>query len=179
MQRELFMMSAIPKPLITSQQLLGLLFCQTLLLSPLAAQPHSEDFERRQVNPAELYRSKYYTQAVSTKGGLTHHISGQWAYEQDGTLVGEGDLLAQSLKAFENLGAVLAACQATPSDVVKINIYVVGYQAEQPEHIAAVDAGMTHLFGSRRDFASTLVGVASLARPGMLFEVEAIAITRH
>ncbi len=45
-------------------------------------------------------------------------------------LIGEGDLRAQALRAFQNLEMALAAAGAKTSDVVKLNIYVKDYQPE-------------------------------------------------
>jgi enamine deaminase RidA (YjgF/YER057c/UK114 family) len=125
------------------------------------------------VNPPELYRSPYYTQAVGVRGRKTLYISGQWACTTTGGLVGKDDLHAQAKQAFKNLKAMLSACGATPTDVVKINVYLVGYQGKD---ITALDEGLKECFGTNRNFASTVVGVQALARDGMLVEVEAIAV---
>src|SRR5262245_45665183 len=78
------------------------------------------------VNPPNLYRSPYYTQAVAARGGKAIYVSGQWACTAAGELVGKGDLPAQTRQAFKNLKATLTASGASPADVVKINVYMVG-----------------------------------------------------
>ena len=125
------------------------------------------------VNPPDFYRSPYYTQAVGVRGGKTLYISGQWSCNPKGELVGKDDMHAQAKQAFNNLKTVLSACGATAANVVKINVYLVGYKGKD---ITALDEGLKACFGTKRDFASTVVGVQALARDGMLVEVEAIAV---
>src|SRR5262249_52814167 len=117
------------------------------------------------VNPPEHYRSPYYTQVVGVRGGETLYISGQWACTSQGEPVGKDDLHTQARQAFKNLKAALSACGATPADVVKINVYLVGYQGKD---ITALDEGLMECFGAERNFASTVAGVQALARDGML-----------
>ena len=58
-------------------------------------------------------------------------------------------------------------------DVVKITTFVVGYQ---PQHRAVIGAARTPFFEAGKPPASTLVGVAALALPDWLVEIEAVAI---
>jgi len=44
------------------------------------------------------------------------------------------------------------------------------------EHLAAIEAGRVALFGDHKP-ADSLIGVAALAHPGCLIEVDAIAVT--
>lgn len=128
---------------------------------------------KTRINPDHLYQSKYYTQAIATQGGQTIYISGQWAYDPKGQLIGENQFDLQTQQTFQNLKAVLEAAGASPEDVVKINLYVANYQ---PQLLAEIENGLTLCFGTKREFASTLIGVQALARQGMLIEVEAIAV---
>jgi hypothetical protein len=57
--------------------------------------------------------------------------------------------------------------------VTKVTIFVVRYRAE---HLPAIDEARRALFGDHRP-ADTLVGVETLAHPGCLIEVEAMAVT--
>lgn len=133
----------------------------------------SAPFEKYLINPETLYQSEYYTQAISTRGGRTIHISGQWAYAADGTLQHAGDLTAQAELSCRNLKALLEAAGATPADVVNVNVFVRNYRQSD---LDAVEAGFRACFGSDRKFASTLIGVQALALDGMLFEINATAV---
>ena len=127
----------------------------------------------RFINPGTLAKPPGYTYVVEATGpSRTIYIAGQLGLDMDNRLVGApGDFRAQATKAFENLKAALAAVGASFAHVVKINSYL---------------TDMTHLMTFRevRDMfinaaappASTLVAISQLARPGALFEIEAIAV---
>jgi enamine deaminase RidA (YjgF/YER057c/UK114 family) len=101
------------------------------------------------------------------------YVSGQMALEADGTIVGEKDLHAQTVKAFANLAIVLQNARARPTDVVRLTVYVVNYQ---PQDLAMIrEAGATFLTQSDPP-ALTVVGVQSLYREGLLISIEATAL---
>ena len=129
--------------------------------------------EKHFFNPINLHKPRGYTHAVAVDGGRTIFIAGQVAYDHDGNLVGPGDLGAQAAKALENLVAALAAAGATPADVVKLNTYVVNYK---PEHRVIIGQARAPFFANGTPPASTLVGVAALAVPEWLVEIEAVAV---
>jgi len=74
---------------------------------------------------------------------------------------------------FANLRTALEGAGATPADVTKITIYIVGYR---PEMRSLVGEARSAVFGPATLPASTLVGVQALAEPGFLIEIEAIAV---
>jgi enamine deaminase RidA (YjgF/YER057c/UK114 family) len=116
--------------------------------------------------------NRYYTHVVTVRGGKLVFVSGQVAFDEHRELVGYGDLAAQCREAFTNLKTALAAADAGPENVVKITIYVKGYK---PVDLDAIEEGYRACFGEFRGFACTLIGVHSLARAGLLVEVDAIA----
>ena len=130
--------------------------------------------EIEHIRPAGLMNNPAYTHVVSVRGARTVYISGQVAMDTDGELVGAGDLAAQTEQVMENLGVALSAAGASFEDVVKITTFVVGYQ---PEHRAVISGVRTRYLLAENPPASTLVGVAALAAPGWLIEIEAVAVT--
>jgi enamine deaminase RidA (YjgF/YER057c/UK114 family) len=87
-------------------------------------------------------------------------------------LVGNpGDFRAQANKAVENLKLALADAGATLKDVVKINNYLVDMS-----HITIFREVRDSHFNMSAPPASTTVAISQLARPGALFEIEAIAV---
>jgi enamine deaminase RidA (YjgF/YER057c/UK114 family) len=68
---------------------------------------------------------------------------------------------------------VLEAAGAASSDVVSLRIYVVDYE---PADAAAVGAAYREFFQPSDAPATTWVGVAALADPGFLIEIEAVAV---
>src|SRR5690242_9724658 len=102
--------------------------------------------------------------------GNTIYVSGQVAYNAEGRLVGEGDIKAQTRQVFDNIRAVLAAAGAGMEDIIKINTYI----TDQGRFMDMLEV-RKEIFGANPP-ASTAVVVAGLAFPGLLIEVEAIAI---
>lgn len=127
----------------------------------------------RFLNPKTLAKAPGYTYVVETTGpGRTIYIAGQLGLDLDNKLVGApGDFRAQCAKAFENLGYALAAVGAMFKDVVKINNYLTDMT-----HIAAFREVRDNFLHTAAPPASTTVAISQLARPGALFEIEAIAV---
>ncbi len=129
--------------------------------------------EKNFVNPQTLLTPRGYTHSVAVEGARKLvFIAGQVAVDKEGKLVGAGDLKVQIKQAAENLIAALAAVGAKPSDIVKMNTYIVNYKQSD---YAAMREARAVLFPQGDPPASTLIGVQSLAVEGLLVEIEAIA----
>ena len=124
-------------------------------------------------NPSNIHPPRGYTHAVAVDGGRLIFVAGQVAFDNDGNLVGKGDLRTQFNKALDNLVAALAAAGATPADVVKVNTYVVNYK---PADYSIIREARARIFVGPNPPASTLVGVQALALEDLLIEIEAIAV---
>lgn len=124
------------------------------------------------INPADLPTPQTYAQVIVATGSRLVFVAGQVAEDRQGNLVGPGDLAVQARQAFDNIGRALAAGGARPAQVTKITIFVVHFR---DEYLPAIEAGRVALFGDHKP-ADTLVGVETLAHPGCLIEVEAIAV---
>ena len=125
------------------------------------------------INPEELSTPASYTQVIAATGSRLVFVAGQVADDAQGNLVSPGELAAQARQAFANLGRALAAAGAAPERVTKITIYVVHHR---PEFLADISQARVAVFGDHKP-TDTLVGVETLAEPGYLIEVEAIAVT--
>ena len=125
------------------------------------------------INPEGLPTPRTYTHAAIATGTRMVFIAGQEPEDAAGTLTGPGDLAAQARQVFANLGVALAAAGAGPDQVARITIYVVNHR---PEYLDVIEEARASLFGSHKP-PDTLVGVQSLAQPGFLIEVDAIAVT--
>ena len=123
--------------------------------------------------PAGLFKHAAYTQVVVARGRRLVFVAGQVSIDAQGTLVAPGDFAGQVRQVFANLRIALEGAGATPADVTKITIYVVGYK---PELRPLLGEARSAVFGAAALPASTLVGVQALAEPGFLIEVEAIAV---
>jgi len=125
------------------------------------------------LRPEGLLRNPAFSQVVTASGRRTIYTAGQVSIDARGAPVGAGDLAAQAAQALRNVGLALAAAGASYSDVVKITTYVVNYK---PEHRAVISKARASFFPSEKPPASTLVGVAALAMPEWLVEIEAVAV---
>jgi len=70
-----------------------------------------------------------YSQAVRTGPGELLFLAGQVAVDNDGNPVGRGDMVAQTIQVFKNLGGVLDSVGASFSNVVEFTTYVVGRES--------------------------------------------------
>jgi enamine deaminase RidA (YjgF/YER057c/UK114 family) len=124
-------------------------------------------------NPKTLAKPPGYSYVVEATGpNRLIFIAGQLGLDMDNKLVGmAGDFRAQANKAIDNLKLALADAGATIKDVVKINNYLVDMS-----HIAIFREVRDQHFNMSAPPASTTVAISQLARPGALFEIEAIAV---
>jgi len=102
--------------------------------------------------------------------GNTIYVAGQLPYDKDGTLVGLGDIHAQTRRVLENVRKIVTAGGGTMDDVVKLTVFVTDVRFREP--YAEV---RSEFFGPNPP-ASTLVQIANLAIPGALIEIEAVAV---
>ena len=122
-------------------------------------------------NPKTLAPPPGYSYVVDSQGpARVIYFAGQLGLDIDNKLV--GDFRAQCVKAFDNMGLALKAAGVTWSDVVKINNYLVDISANIPVFREVRDKYLN----TKAPPASTTIGVPDLARPGGLFEIEAIAV---
>jgi 2-iminobutanoate/2-iminopropanoate deaminase len=110
----------------------------------------------------------HYTDAV--RAGELLFVSGVVPVDGEGRLVGGDDIVAQARQVLANLGAVLAAAEATFADVVKVTVYLTDIADR-----ARINPVRQEVFGEARP-ASTLVEVSALAVPGAKLEIEAVAL---
>jgi enamine deaminase RidA (YjgF/YER057c/UK114 family) len=99
--------------------------------------------------------------------------AGQLATDNNGNPLHAGDMGAQISKALDNLEAVLDQAGLSMANVVRLNYYTTDVDAFLE---AAADSLGPRLAASGCRSASTLLGVARLAFPESLIEIEATAV---
>ena len=128
------------------------------------------------VNPTGLPQTEIYRQLSVSTGSELVFLAGQVARDADGEKVGEGDLAAQVEQAYLNIGTALAEIGSSVNDVAKLTFYVVGWTPDQmPLLVEGIDRA-TDKLGVSPVPPATLLGVAALAEPDLLVEIEAIAV---
>jgi enamine deaminase RidA (YjgF/YER057c/UK114 family) len=127
----------------------------------------------RHMNPPTMEKPPGYSHIVEIKGDARIvFFAGQLGVDTSGKFAGApGDFKAQAVQAFENLKAALVAVGAGFEHLVRINNYLVDIERNMPAFREVRDRYLV----KERLPASTTIGVPALARPGGLFEVEAVA----
>jgi enamine deaminase RidA (YjgF/YER057c/UK114 family) len=125
-------------------------------------------------NPPLLARPNGFSHLAIAPAGRVVFVSGQVAYDPSGNVVGAGDLAAQTRQVFVNLSHALGAAGSGFDRVLKLTFFVRDLS----------EAAVATIRQVRREFlvddalpASTMVGVAALAKASLLLEVEAYALT--
>ena len=126
------------------------------------------------LNPKGVFDPGFlFTHTVAIEGAARLvHVSGQVSYDERATVVGKGDMRAQTEQVFDNLTNCLKAAGADWADVIKLNGYMVGLN---PESVKAYREVRSKYLDPTRLPASTLVGVERLVHPDLLLEVELVA----
>lgn len=122
-----------------------------------------------QINSAELPAPRgHFSHAV--KAGNTVYVAGLLPFDAENTVVAPGESGPQTERIFEILAAILKSAGAELSDVVQMTSYVTDISLRGP-----INDVRARVFGDTKP-ASTLVGVASLAAPGAVIEIDAVAV---
>jgi enamine deaminase RidA (YjgF/YER057c/UK114 family) len=125
----------------------------------------------RFANPDTMQKPPGYSHVVEVTGpGRTVYFAGQLGIDKSGKM--GADAREQIEIAFQNVKAALDSVGATFDQVVKLNNYIVDIGT----NIAHYREVRDKYVNKAAPPASTTIGVPQLARPGALFEVEAIAV---
>lgn len=124
-------------------------------------------------NPWTWQEALGFDHAVEVAGAQrVVYLSGQVAADDDGNPLHVGDMDAQLDKALDNVERVLAEAGLTLANLVRLNYYATD--------IAAFHGGKDRISKRLADagahVSSTLLGVAALALPEFLIELEATAV---
>ena len=109
----------------------------------------------------------HYTDAV--RFGDLLFISGVVAWDQDGNVVGKGDVVAQTEEIFNSMGKILAQGGCNFTDVLTVTVFLKNIADREK-----INPVRERVFGDTRP-ASTLVEVSKLVNPNLLIEINAIA----
>jgi len=142
---------------------------------------YGPDFAKPPTQPGQ--KQKNYNYGDWTKGKFSEVVTvvgpGKMIFlagvgseeENSGTILHKGDVLEQCRYAYQKIKKVLARHDATIADVVKIVTYVTDARS-----VGEVTKCKAEAFGNAALPAHTFVNVSQLAWPGMMVEVDAIAM---
>jgi enamine deaminase RidA (YjgF/YER057c/UK114 family) len=122
-------------------------------------------------------------QAVQVQGNVTtYYVSGQVppVTNKDAdpsSLAAYGDTKAQTVGVLTRIKGILEGLGLSMGDVVKMQVFLV-HSPSAPMDFKAFMEGYTQFFGGSQPNlpARSVLGVASLANPGFLVEIEVIAV---
>ena len=108
-----------------------------------------------------------YSPGTTAANGMIY-TAGLVAWDATGTLVGEGDVRAQTRQIFANMRSVLAEAGASFDDILKCNVYLVDIS-----HFPLMNEEFRKAFPKDPPARTTVQ--TPLAGPGLLVEIEAVA----
>ena len=124
---------------------------------------------RQILNPSTIHPPPGYSHIVHATGTRLAFVAGQVAIDQDFSIVGEGDLGAQTRQVMENLQHALDEIGAGWDDVVKATVYTT-----LPHEYETIGAAMAEAMGDAEPPAQVVAGVSGLALPELLVEIELV-----
>lgn len=129
--------------------------------------------QRTPINPWQWSVQLGFNQAELVEGAdEVLYLSGQSAVDADGAPQHAGDMAAQVTMALDNLEAVLAEADMDLSNVVRLNTYTTDVDA-----MFANYGLLAERFGAAGvQPPGSLLGVARLAYPELMVELEATAV---
>ena len=129
--------------------------------------------KRTAINPNDWSIPFEFNQGELVEGHTrTLYCSGQTAIGDDGQAKHAGDFRAQAQLAIDNLKAVLAGADMTFANVVRMTIFTTDTEAA----LANFDILSETAKAAGVRPAQTLIGVAALAFPELMIEIEATAV---
>jgi len=144
----------------------------------LASPASAQSFEKKNYNYSEWTKGRFSEAVAVTFSGPAKMIflAGVGAEEENGKpgdIRAKDDFIAQCKYAYDKIKRVLALHGGQLSDVVKITTYMTDlrYRLDMGKCIGASWGGVTFP-------VHTLIGVAALAFPEMIVEVDATAIVQ-
>ncbi len=145
-------------------------FALTLILSAAAlfsATSHAAEF----MEQSEKIRGRTYSEGVATEGGRTIWLAGQTAITDPTGKDIKGDAEAQARTAFAQIDEVLKRAGGSLKNIVNLTVYLTDVR-----NGAAFQKVRAEMFPDKNYPASAQVTVTALAVPGMLVEIQAVAV---
>jgi enamine deaminase RidA (YjgF/YER057c/UK114 family) len=128
------------------------------------------------LNPATLPEPQGFMHVSIATGTRMVFLAGQVGLAVDGSLVGEGDLAAQTAQALRNVHTGLEAAGATFDDIAKVTLYIVDWTDDKMEQLMAGLTTAASELGAAPVASSTLVSVPRLFRAEYLIEIDVTAV---
>ena len=123
------------------------------------------------LEPSEFQKTRAYSPAVITQGGKIVWLAGQTATRDEESRDISGNFEAQTRAIFAAIGKTLARTGGTLASMVTMTVFI-----NDPRHGDRFVALRQEFFPDGNFPASALITVAHFARPGMLIEIQGVAV---
>jgi 2-iminobutanoate/2-iminopropanoate deaminase len=123
------------------------------------------------LDKTEFQKSRAFSPAVITQGGRTVWLAGQTATRDQAGNDIAGNFEAQVRAIFAALDATLKRAGGTLADMVTMTVFI-----NDPRHGDRFVELRKEFFPDGNYPASALITVAHFARPGMLIEIQGVAV---
>jgi len=157
--------------MILAPRLLTMLLAGALAVGTLAAAAVADEDLKTAINPPHLPNTTQYGYSQATVAAAearSIYVAGQVGMVD----AGPNDFESQVDRSFANLIAALEAAGGRAEDIVKITMLIVDHDADKLQYLGKKRRAA---FGVNPP-ASTLIPVTRLYAPGVLFEIDAVAV---
>lgn len=139
----------------------------------LNQEPGIKNMERSMTNPWKWQDANGFVQACEVRNGQrVLYCSGQLSVDPDGKPLHVGDMRGQINMALDNLETLLKEAGYRIPDIVRVNIYTTAVD----ECLKNFDVFITRLTQAGGQYSCSLLGVARLAWPETMVEIEVTAV---
>lgn len=124
-------------------------------------------------NPSGVWQPKGrgFNMAAVQPPGHVVHFTGQVAWDENETIVGPGDIEAQTRQCFVNIERILSALGGRMEDIVAITTHYT-----HRDQLPAIQKVRTAFLAAKTAPVSTSVMVAGLGHPEFLVELTPVAV---
>lgn len=119
----------------------------------------------------EFQKSRAFSPAVITEGGRIVWLAGQTATQDAAGNDISGDFDGQARRIFELIDATLKRAGGSLANIVTMTVFI-----NDPRHGDGFVKTRAEIFRDGRYPASSLITVSHFARPGIVIEVQAVAV---
>jgi enamine deaminase RidA (YjgF/YER057c/UK114 family) len=120
---------------------------------------------------SDFQKSRAFSPAVITQGGRTVWLAGQTATRDAEGRDISGDFDAQAKTIFALIDATLRRAGGSLADMVTMTVFI-----DDPRHGDRFVELRRGIFANGKFPASALITVSHFARPGMLIEIQGVAV---
>jgi 2-iminobutanoate/2-iminopropanoate deaminase len=123
------------------------------------------------LEPSDFQKSRAFSPAVITQGGRTVWLAGQTATRDAEGRDISGNFDAQVKTIFASINATLRRVGGSLADMVTMTVFI-----NDPRHGDRFVELRRETFANGKFPASALITVSHFARPGMLIEIQGVAV---